>query len=242
MEMPFSAAGGREWVAKWGSQVGRHPRAPVPMCSSHWVAKPGPAHGPQHQHTGTARQFDAIHFPSSRSSRRLPCSRWKAGDADLLGRLHSRRPLPGADRQPQWKSQVVTEAAIALDYLFLNRTAQAVRQPARAAGHRPGLIRPHQRSSNCSRAPARRSTTDSSRRSAGSRRRHGRPVLRLTTKAKPSSSYSGRLPQRLLDDGSTPTTWSRGRRWRQSIQYDPRPDRQSRPPSSSAGQARPTGP
>ena len=46
------------------------------------------------------------------------------GDVDLLGNYIPPSDYPGLSASPQWKSQVVTEPAIAIDYLFMNMTVK----------------------------------------------------------------------------------------------------------------------
>jgi peptide/nickel transport system substrate-binding protein/oligopeptide transport system substrate-binding protein len=123
MEMPFSAPVAKEWVAKWGSQVGRHPLGTGPYVLSHWVASQDLLMVRNTNYTGTAGNVDAIHFQFSIQPS-TAVLKVQSGDADLLGDYIPPANYPGLIASPQWKSQVVAEPAIALDYLFLNRTVK----------------------------------------------------------------------------------------------------------------------
>ena len=123
MEMPFSAPVAREWVAKWGTQVGRHPLGTGPYVLGHWVASQDLLMVRNTNYSGTAGNVDAIHFQFSIQPS-TAVLKVQSGDADLLGDYIPPANYPTLNANPQWKSQVVSEPAIALDYLFLNRTVK----------------------------------------------------------------------------------------------------------------------
>ena len=178
MEMPFSAPVAKEWVAKWGKQVGRHPlgtgpyvRRPLDAAARTCCSSATP------NYTGTtAGYLDAIHFEFSITPT-TAVLKVQSGDADLLGNYIPPANYPGLIANPQWKSQVVAEPAIALDYLFFNVTVKPfdnllVRQ-AIAVGHRPR----QDRQAALGHRPA--AQPDLPRRPARPRRRRRRQLLRL---------------------------------------------------------------
>jgi ABC-type transport system substrate-binding protein len=124
MEMPFSAPVAKEWVAKWGSQIGRHPLGTGPYLLDHWTASQDLLMNRNPNYTGTtAGYLDAIHFEFSITPT-TAVLKVQSGDADLLGDYIPPANYPGLIANPQWKSQVVAEPAISLDYLFFNMTVK----------------------------------------------------------------------------------------------------------------------
>ncbi len=66
MEMPFSAPVAKEWVAKWGKQIGRHPLGTGPYVCDHWTASQDLLLTRNTNYTGTtAGYLDAINFQFS---------------------------------------------------------------------------------------------------------------------------------------------------------------------------------
>jgi ABC-type transport system substrate-binding protein len=124
MEMPFGAPVAKEWVAKWGKQVGRHPLGTGPYVCDHWTASQDLLLNRNTNYTGTtAGYLDAIHFQFSITPT-TAVLKVQNGDADLLGDYIPPANYPSLSTSAQWKSQVVSEPAISLDYLFFNMTVK----------------------------------------------------------------------------------------------------------------------
>ena len=193
MEMPFSAPVAKEWVAKWGKQVGRHPLGTGPYVGDHWTPSQDLLLKRNTNYTGTAGYVDAIQFDFSITPT-TAVLKVQSGDADLLGNYIPPANYPSLSTSPQWKSQVVAEPAIALDYLFFNVTVKpfndlAVRQALSWASTAP-------RSSSCSRAPPCRSTRSTP---PGCRATSTvRPAISTATiRQRPSISWRRRVSERL---------------------------------------------
>ena len=146
MEMPFSAPVAKEWVAKWGKQVGRHPLGTGPYVADHWTASQDLLLERNTNFTGTtAGYLDAIDFEFSITPS-TAVLKVQSGDADLLGDYIPPANFPSLSVNPTWKSQVVVEPAIALDYLFFNMTVKpfdnlAVRQALSWAIDRAKIVK-----------------------------------------------------------------------------------------------------
>jgi ABC-type transport system substrate-binding protein len=123
MEMPFSAPVAKEWVARWGKQVGRHPLGTGPYVADHWTASQDLLLVRNTNYTGKDGYADKIQFQFSITPD-TAVLKVQSGDADLLGNYIPPSKYPGLIASPQWKSQVVQEPAIALDYLFFNMTVK----------------------------------------------------------------------------------------------------------------------
>jgi ABC-type transport system substrate-binding protein len=123
MEMPFSAPVAKEWVAKWGKQVGRHPLGTGPYVCAHWTPSQDMLLVRNTDYTGTAGYVDKIQFDFSITPT-TAVLKVQNGDADLLGNYIPPSSYPSLVADPTWKRQVVQEPAIALDYLFFNMTVK----------------------------------------------------------------------------------------------------------------------
>ena len=124
MAMPFTAPVAKEWVAKWGSHVGRHPLGTGPYMFDHWTPSQDLLISRNPNYAGTtAGYLDAVHFEFSITPT-TAVLKVQTGDVDLLGDYIPPSDYPGLSASPQWKSQVVTEPAIAIDCLFMNMTVK----------------------------------------------------------------------------------------------------------------------
>jgi ABC-type transport system substrate-binding protein len=123
MEMPFSAPVAKEWVAKWGKQVGRHPLGTGPYVADHWTPSQDLLLVRNTNYTGKDGYVDKIQFEFSITPT-TAVLKVESGDADLLGNYIPPSSYPSLVVNPTWKSQVVQEPAIALDYLFFNITVK----------------------------------------------------------------------------------------------------------------------
>jgi oligopeptide transport system substrate-binding protein len=123
MEMPFSAPVAKEWVAKWGSQIGRHPLGTGPYLLEHWVASQDILLKRNPNYTGTAGYVDTMHFEYSVTPT-TGILKVQSGDADIAGDYIPPANYPQLIVNPQWKSQVVAEPAVALNCLFMNITVK----------------------------------------------------------------------------------------------------------------------
>ena len=146
MEMPFSAPMAKEWVTKWGKQIGRHPLGTGPYVADHWTASQDLLLKRNTNYTGTtAGYLDAVDFQFSITPT-TAVLKVESGDADLLGDYIPPANFPSLSVSPTWKSQVVVEPAIALDYLFFNETVKpfdnvAVRQALSWAIDRAKIVK-----------------------------------------------------------------------------------------------------
>ncbi len=95
MEMPFSAPVAKEWVARWGKQVGRHPLGTGPYVADSLDGQPGPAAHAQHELHGNGGVRRRHRSSSSRSRRPPPCSRCRAATPTCWATT-SRRPTSRA--------------------------------------------------------------------------------------------------------------------------------------------------
>ena len=94
MEMPFSAPVAKEWVAKWGKQVGRHPLGTGPYVST--TGRPARTCCSCATRTTRARPATSTRSSSSsRSPRPRPCSRCRAATPTCWATT-SRRPTSPA--------------------------------------------------------------------------------------------------------------------------------------------------
>ncbi len=124
MAMPFGAPVAKEWVAKWGSRVGRHPLGTGPYMFVRWTAGQDLLLTRNPNYTGTtAGSLDAIHFEFS-TTPTTAVLKVESGDVDLLGDYIPPSDYPALIANPQWKSRVVVEPAVALDCLFMNMTVK----------------------------------------------------------------------------------------------------------------------
>jgi ABC-type transport system substrate-binding protein len=124
MEMPFSAPVAKEWVAKWGSQIGRHPLGTGPYLCDHWTPNQELLMKRNPNFTGTDTAYtDVIDFQFSVSPD-TAVLKVKSNQADILGDYIPPAAYPSLRVDPQWKDNVVVEPAIALDYLFINQTVK----------------------------------------------------------------------------------------------------------------------
>jgi len=123
MEMPFGAPVAKEWVAKWGKQVGRHPLGTGPYVCDHWTASQDLLLVRNTNYTGTAGYVDKIHFEYSITPI-TAVLKVQNGDADLLGDYIPPANYPSLSTSAQWKSQVVVEPGVALNCLFMNVTVK----------------------------------------------------------------------------------------------------------------------
>jgi ABC-type transport system substrate-binding protein len=119
MAMPFTAPLAKEWVAKWGTRVGRHPLGTGPYMFDHWTPAQDILITRNPNYTGTAGYVDAIHFEYSITPD-TQVLKVQAGDADLVGDYVPPSKYPGLVANPQWKNQIVVEPAVALNCLFMN--------------------------------------------------------------------------------------------------------------------------
>lgn len=120
MSMPFTSVIPKEWVAKWGKQVGRHPLGTGPFMLDHWttgqemVLKRNPNY-----YNADHVWLDAVmvEFSISPSTALL---RLQRGDIDVLGDGIDPADFQRVLADPTWKGQVVQEPSIEFDYLFMN--------------------------------------------------------------------------------------------------------------------------
>ncbi len=145
MEMPFSAPVAKEWVARWGKLVGRHPLGTGPYVAAHWTASQDLLLTRNTNYTGTSGYVDAMQFDFSITPT-TAVLKVQSGDADLLGDYIPPANFPSLSVNPTWKSQVVVEPAVALNCLFFNDTVKpfdnvAVRQALSWAIDRAKIVK-----------------------------------------------------------------------------------------------------
>ena len=129
-----------------GQAGGRHPLGTGPYVADHWTASQDLLLKRNTNYTGTtAGYLDAIDFQFSITPT-TAVLKVQSGDADLLGDYIPPANFPSLSVNPTWKSQVVVEPAIALDYLFFNQTVKpfdnvAVRQALSWAIDRAKIVK-----------------------------------------------------------------------------------------------------
>ncbi len=119
--MPFTSVIAKEWVAKWGKQVGRHPLGTGPFLLDHWT--PGQElvmkRNPNYYGAPGKPYLDGIDvkFSVTPSTALLQLER---GQVDVLGDGIAPPDFQRVLADPTWKQQVAQEPSIENDYLFLN--------------------------------------------------------------------------------------------------------------------------
>ncbi len=198
MEMPFSAPVAKEWVAKWGKQVGRHPLGTGPYVCDHWTPSQDLLLVRNTNYTGTtAGYLDAIHFEFSITPT-TAVLKVQNGDADLLGDYIPPSSFPSLTYKRNVEEPGGGRAGHRARLPVLQRDRQAVRQPRRAPGALVG-DRPRQdRQAALGHRPA--AQPDLPGRPARPRRRSRRQLLRLRPGQGQAAAGRGRLPERLLHD------------------------------------------
>jgi ABC-type transport system substrate-binding protein len=120
LTLTFTSAVPKEWVAKWGKRIDRHPLGSGPYVVQSW--KPGQeiVATRNTNWSGDKQQWvDELHFEFS-ANPGTALLRLERGDVDLLG-----DSIPPADyvrtrQDPKWKNNVVEAPQINSYYIFLN--------------------------------------------------------------------------------------------------------------------------
>jgi len=123
LTMSFTDVMAKEWVQKWGKDIVRHPLGTGPYMLDHWT---------------TAQEIVLVRNPNWTDWRGVgqawvdgitvklsinPSTallKLKTGENDILGDYIAPSDYVSVTHDPQWKSQVAEEPAIAIDYLFMN--------------------------------------------------------------------------------------------------------------------------
>ncbi len=196
LTMEFTDVLPKEWVAKWGKQVNRHPLGTGPFMFDHWT--PGQEivlkKNPNYWETGKPYLDELDYKLSYNPSTAL--LKLESGQVDALGDGVPPADLVRVKASPQWKPYVFQQQLIAISYVLMNvnmkpfdnlQVRQAVSwainrdkvdQAARRAGGRPVAALPA--------GPA--------------RPRARQAVLRLRPRQGQGAARPGRLPERLQDD------------------------------------------
>ena len=110
----------KEWVAKWGSKVGRHPLGTGPFVFESWT--PGQeivlARNPNY-HDAAHVWLDGIKFELTDNAQSA-FLKLQLGDVDVLGNNVPPANVVSVSTNPEWKPYVYREPVIGTIYLFLN--------------------------------------------------------------------------------------------------------------------------
>jgi len=125
LTMSFTDVVPKEWVEKWGRQLGHHPLGTGPYMLDHWtpgqelVLKRNPNWRYWRSDGGDQAWVDGLTFRFSVTPSR-GLLMLKRGENDLLGDYIAPSDYVAVTTDPVWKNQVAEEPAIAIDYLFMN--------------------------------------------------------------------------------------------------------------------------
>jgi len=110
----------KEWVAKWGSKVGRHPLGTGPFVFDRWT--PGQeivlSRNPNYRDAAHV-WLDGIKFELTDSAQSA-FLKLQLGDVDVLGNNVPPANVVSVSNSPEWKPYVYREPVIGTIYLFLN--------------------------------------------------------------------------------------------------------------------------
>ena len=209
MEMPFSAPVAKEWVAKWGSQIGRHPLGTGPYMLEHWVPSQDLVlkRNPNYTGTGGLRRQHAFRVLDHADDRHPQGPERRRRHRR---RLHPAGQLPAADRQSAVEEPGRSRTGRRAQLPVHEHHRQAIRQPACTAGHR--LVDRSRQDRQAALGHRHGLEPDLPRRPARSCRRRRRQLLRLRPGQGQEAPHPGRLPQTASRRRSTRATSRPGRR------------------------------
>jgi len=120
VSMPFTSVIPKEWVAKWGKQIGRHPLGTGPFALDHWTTGQElvMTRNPNYYGADTV-WLDGIKAQFSLSPS-VALLRLERGEVDVLGDGIGPADFQRVLADPSWKGQVAQEPSIEFDYLFMN--------------------------------------------------------------------------------------------------------------------------
>jgi ABC-type transport system substrate-binding protein len=126
--LTFTSAIPKEWVAKWGKRVDRHPLGTGPYIIQKWTAGQEIVAVKNPNWTGPSQYVDGFHFEFA-SNPGTALLRLERGEVDLLG-----DSIPPADylrtkANPQWGKYVVAAPQINSYYVYLNVTEKPYDNP-----------------------------------------------------------------------------------------------------------------
>ncbi len=122
LAMQFCDVVPREWVAKWGKAVNRHPLGTGPFAFDHWtsgqeiVLKRNSAYWDKGKPYLDEIDYKLSYEPST------ALLKLQAGQLDALGDGVPTADLLRVRTDPKWKSHVYSQPLIATTYLFMNMT------------------------------------------------------------------------------------------------------------------------
>ena len=110
----------KEWVAKWGSKVGRHPLGTGPFMFEKWTPSQEIVLARNPNYRDAAHVWlDGIKFELSDSAQSA-FLKLQLGDVDVLGNNVPPANVVSVSNSPEWKPYVYREPVIGTIYLFLN--------------------------------------------------------------------------------------------------------------------------
>ena len=110
----------KEWVAKWGSKVGRHPLGTGPFMFEKWTPSQEIVLARNPNYRDAAHVWlDGIKFELSDNAQSA-FLKLQLGDVDVLGNNVPPANVVSVSTSPEWKPYVYREPVIGTIYLFLN--------------------------------------------------------------------------------------------------------------------------
>ena len=123
LALPFADVTPKEWVQKWGTQIGHHPLGTGPYMLDHWTSGQqillvrNPDWHEWRDHPEAWVDSIDVRLSVSPTTALL---RLKRGENDVLGDYIASSDYHAVTHDPVWSKQVAADPAIAIDYLFMN--------------------------------------------------------------------------------------------------------------------------
>ena len=122
LSMEFCDVVPKEWVAKWGKQVNRHPLGTGPFTMTEWTTgrKITLVKNPNYWNADKVH-LDGVDFTFNLTPSNA-LLKLQRGEVDILGDNIPPADVARVTTDPQWKPYVYSQPLIATTYLFMNMT------------------------------------------------------------------------------------------------------------------------
>ena len=122
LSMEFCDVVPKEWVAKWGKQVNRHPLGTGPFYMTKWTTgrEITLVKNPNYWNAGNV-YLDGVDFTFNLTPSNA-LLKLERGEVDILGDNIPPADVARVTTDPQWKPYVYSQPLIATTYLFMNET------------------------------------------------------------------------------------------------------------------------
>ena len=122
LSMEFCDVVPKEWVAKWGKNVNRHPLGTGPFYMTEWTTgrKITLLKNPNYWNAGKVH-LDGVDFTFNLTPSNA-LLKLQRGEVDILGDNIPPADVARVTTDPQWKPYVYSQPLIATTYLFMNET------------------------------------------------------------------------------------------------------------------------